>query len=130
MDKLTKRDLLAVEPPKDRKKWVWIGDGEVPGFGAKIYGTGARVFALRYRTRKGRHRMLKLGVFGETHGASSPGHRPEGKGPGSGRSGPASGTPEGTGRSLNPNGWGPPDPMARRLCEGRTGNGGEETSGG
>ena len=32
------------------------------GFRLEVYGTGLRVFARRYRTRQGRHRMLKLGI--------------------------------------------------------------------
>ncbi len=68
--KLTKRTVEAVKPPEvkmssDRRRWRWLGDDEVPGFGVKVYGSGVRVFCLRYRTRKGRQRMLKLGTFGE-----------------------------------------------------------------
>lgn len=69
--KLTKRSvesakLPEVKVPKDRRRWSWLGDSEVPGFGVRLYGSGRRVFALRYRTRKGgRHRMLTLGTFGE-----------------------------------------------------------------
>jgi len=71
---LTKTRVEGADPPKRRekdteatyrKRWRWIGDGQVPGFGVKIYGSGRRVFALRYRTRNGRHRMLTLGTFGE-----------------------------------------------------------------
>ena len=69
-DKLTKRTVEAARPPEvkaraDRKRWRWLGDTEVPGFGVKVYGSGVRVFCLRYRTRAGRQRMLKLGTFGE-----------------------------------------------------------------
>ena len=69
-DKLTKRTVEAARPPEvkapaDRKRWRWLGDTEVPGFGVKVYGSGVRVFCLRYRTRTGRQRMLKLGTFGE-----------------------------------------------------------------
>jgi hypothetical protein len=73
--KLTKRAVESARGPerrtdepdaKYRKRWRWLGDGEVPGFGLKIYGTGRKVFALRYRTRSGRHRMLTLGTFGES----------------------------------------------------------------
>ena len=70
MGNLTKRTVEAAEGPEvresaDRKKWRWVGDQEVRGFGVKVYGSGLKVFALRYRTRKGRHRMLRLGTFGE-----------------------------------------------------------------
>ena len=74
---LTKTDVQGAAPPKRRekdteasyrKRWRWIGDGgkgSVGGFGVKVYGTGRKVFALRYRTQSGRHRMLTLGTFGE-----------------------------------------------------------------
>jgi integrase len=71
---LTKTRVEGASPPKRRekdtdasyrKRWRWLGDGQVPGFGVKVYGSGRRVFALRYRTRNGRHRMLKIGEFGE-----------------------------------------------------------------
>lgn len=73
-EKLTKRRVERAPAPerKDgeddaayRRRWKWTGDVEVPGFGVKIYGTGRRVFALRYRTETGRQRMLTLGAFGE-----------------------------------------------------------------
>jgi integrase len=72
--KLTKRAVGAAKGPKrrtgeaeskHRKRWTWTGDSEVGGFGVKVYGSGRKVFALRYRTRTGRHRMLTLGTFGE-----------------------------------------------------------------
>ena len=71
---MTKRTVETAELPEPRenepeatyrKRWGWLGDDEVPGFGLKLYGSGRRVFALRYRTRSGRHRMLTLGGFGE-----------------------------------------------------------------
>ncbi|GMV08006.1 MAG: hypothetical protein AMXMBFR53_42810 [Gemmatimonadota bacterium] len=70
MEKLTKRTIEAaplplVKKPADLKRWTWLGDAEVRGFGVKLYGSGARVFALRYRTQGGRSRMLTLGPFGE-----------------------------------------------------------------
>ena len=74
MAKLTKRTVETAELPERkedelegtyRKRWGWLGDDEVRGFGLKLYGSGRRVFALRYRTRSGRHRMLTLGTFGE-----------------------------------------------------------------
>lgn len=72
--KLTKRMVETAKLPEERedepeatyrKRVTWLGDDEVPGFGVKVYGSGRRVFALRYRNRNGRHRMLKLGTFGE-----------------------------------------------------------------
>ena len=74
MANLTKRSVEAAKPPKRkegepeaayRKRWAWLGDGEIPGFGVKVYGSGRKMFALRYRTRAGRHRMLTIGTFGE-----------------------------------------------------------------
>jgi len=77
VDKLTKTEVKAAEPPerkegepdaKYRKRWRWLGDyGKegVGGFGVKVYGSGRKVFALRYRTETGRTRMLTLGSFGE-----------------------------------------------------------------
>lgn len=74
MANLTKRIVDRAEGPKRkdgesdaayRKRWRWIGDGEVPGFGVKIYGSGRKVFAVRYRNAAGRTRMLTLGALGE-----------------------------------------------------------------
>ena len=74
MAKLTKRMVETAKLPERRedepeatylKRCAWLGDDEVRGFGVKLYGSSRRVFALRYRTRNGRHRMLKLGTFGE-----------------------------------------------------------------
>ena len=64
--KLTKRSVEAAHLPQgNSKKWTWLGDIEVPGFGVKLYGNGRRVYCLRYRTRSGRQRMLQLGLPGE-----------------------------------------------------------------
>ena len=70
MAKLTKRLVEQakgpeVREPRDLKRWKWVGCDEVGGFGLRVYGSGRKVFALRYRTRGGRHRLLKLGGFGE-----------------------------------------------------------------
>lgn len=74
MDKLTKRTVDSAPAPERkegdtdaayRKRWSWLADGEVGGFGAKVYATGRTVFALRYRTEAGRQRMLTIGTFGE-----------------------------------------------------------------
>ena len=65
-EKLTKRVVEAAPlPHDDPKKWKWLGDVEVPGFGVKLYANGQRVYCLRYRTRSGRQRMLRLGLHGE-----------------------------------------------------------------
>jgi len=74
VDKLTKGGVSGAELPerkegepdtKYRKRWRWLGDCEVGGFGVKVYGSGRKVFALRYRTQTGRTRMFTLGAFGE-----------------------------------------------------------------
>ena len=74
MAKLTKTKVEGAKLPKRkegepetkyRKRWKWIGDGEVGGFGVKVYGSGRKVYALRYRTESGRTRMLTLGAHGE-----------------------------------------------------------------
>lgn len=63
---LTKRIVESAPLPQgEAKVWTWLGDAEVRGFGVKLYAGGARVFALRYRTRAGSSRMLTLGAFGD-----------------------------------------------------------------
>ncbi|MDP2958189.1 MAG: site-specific integrase [Longimicrobiales bacterium] len=65
MPKLTKTVVDRAKSPKgDPKKWSWLGDEEVRGFGVKFYPNGRRTFALRYRTRTGRQRMFTLGEYG------------------------------------------------------------------
>lgn len=65
-EKLTKRVVESAPLPQgDPKKWTWLGDVEVRGFGVKLYPNGRRVYALRYRNRNGRHRMLTLGQHGD-----------------------------------------------------------------
>lgn len=63
MARLTKRivDAAATEG----SGWTWLGDDEVPGFGVIVYSSGTKTFALRYRTRSGRQRMMKFGQYGE-----------------------------------------------------------------
>ena len=63
MPRLTKRSVDAATA--EGSSWKWLGDDEVPGFGTLIYPSGTKTFALRYRTRTGRQRMLKLGQYGE-----------------------------------------------------------------
>ena len=61
MARLTKSVVDRVVP---EGSWTWLGDEEVPGFGLRVYPSGRKVFHLRYRTRHGRQRMLKLGEYG------------------------------------------------------------------
>ena len=63
MARLTKRAVDAAEA--EGSSWSWLGDDEVPGFGVLVYSSGTKAFALRYRTRSGRQRMMKLGQYGE-----------------------------------------------------------------
>jgi len=60
---LTKRAVDAAKIPE--RGWRWLGDEEVRGFGVVVYPSGTKTFALRYRTRSGRQRMLKLGHYGD-----------------------------------------------------------------
>ncbi|MBU2606174.1 MAG: integrase arm-type DNA-binding domain-containing protein [Alphaproteobacteria bacterium] len=60
MAKLTKRFIDAAKPGK-KEYFLW--DGELKGFGLRIYPTGRKVFVLQYRTG-GRERRLKIGPFG------------------------------------------------------------------
>ena len=63
MPHLTKRNVEAAKV--NGSGWKWIGDDEVPGFGVRVYASDRKLFALRYRTRSGRQRMMQLGQFGE-----------------------------------------------------------------
>ena len=63
MPHLTKRIVEAAKASSSG--WSWLGDDEVPGFGVRVYGSGRKLFALRYRTRSGHQRMMQLGRFGE-----------------------------------------------------------------
>jgi integrase len=79
VDRLTKTVVEGAALPERKageddaayaKRWTWLGDGEVPGFGVKVYGGtkkrpgGRKVYALRYRTTGGRQRMTTLGDHG------------------------------------------------------------------
>ena len=60
MGKLTKRAIDALEPAAaDYFKW----DGELPGFGVRVWPTGRKVYVAQYRAG-GRVRRFKLGVHG------------------------------------------------------------------
>lgn len=39
-------------------------DGDIPGFGLRVYPSGEKAFVLRYRTQAGQLRMLTLGKYG------------------------------------------------------------------
>jgi integrase len=63
MAKLTKKiiDRLQID---DLQRGNVYWDSELKGFGLRVYPTGAKTFVLKFRTRSGRQRWLKLGAFG------------------------------------------------------------------
>lgn len=63
MGRLTKRGIDAAMFDPDGPKWQWISDDDPPGFGLRLYPTGRKAFALRYRNESGRQRYLTLGPF-------------------------------------------------------------------
>jgi hypothetical protein len=58
--KLTKRVLDAAKPKADRY-FVWCS--ALPGFGARVYPTGRKVFIAQVRVGR-RTRRIKIGGFG------------------------------------------------------------------
>jgi integrase len=55
-----KRTIDAVKPPKTGRKEVW--DGDLPGFGLRVYYTGKKVYIAKYRLRDdGKHQLMTLG---------------------------------------------------------------------
>ncbi len=59
--KITERAVRAAETPQSGSKYVW--DGEIPGFGLRVWASGRRSFVLRYGGR-GRRRLMTLGEWG------------------------------------------------------------------
>lgn len=59
--RLTKKlvDLMSADP--NRETWIW--DTEVRGFFLRVYPTGAKTFAAKYRAN-GRQRIFTIGRFG------------------------------------------------------------------
>ncbi len=57
-DKLTDKDVKALEPPAEGNRIVY--DGDVKGFGVRITKAGARAFILNYRAG-GRERRITIG---------------------------------------------------------------------
>jgi hypothetical protein len=64
---LTDAAVLSMAAPDlpSHKHWNWCPDGALPGHGLKVYGSGSKRFALRYRTAQGRSRMITIGSPGE-----------------------------------------------------------------
>src|ERR1035437_10103108 len=59
---LTKRevDRLKFDPEAPCIEW----DGEVPGFGCRVFESGVKSFILDYRDANGRKKRLTLGRYG------------------------------------------------------------------
>lgn len=63
MPKLTKRAVDGAAFDPDGPSWQWIPDGDPPGFGLRLYPSGRKAFALRYRTSTGRQRYLTIAPY-------------------------------------------------------------------
>ena len=59
--KLTKRTVETTKPPLKGDRFVW--DGEVRGFGLRVYTSGRRLFVFQYQMVTGVTRRLALGEF-------------------------------------------------------------------
>jgi integrase len=62
VQKLTKRVVESVTP--DLRRIVHVWDGEVRGFGVRVFPSGRRVYVLKYRSGT-RQRWLRLGDHGD-----------------------------------------------------------------
>lgn len=62
--KLTETSVKKIRQPASRSIYEW--DGELPGFGLRVYSTGRRSFVFRYTTRDRRsaRRTMVLGDYG------------------------------------------------------------------
>ena len=65
MAALTKRtiDGLTYDPAGPNQQIIW-DEGEIPGFGVRVYPSGGKSYVLVYRTKEGRARLLTLGKHG------------------------------------------------------------------
>lgn len=63
MAKITKRDVLRLQSEGTATE-AYLWDGELRGFGARLYAGGAVKFVVKYRTRGRQQRKLTLGGFG------------------------------------------------------------------
>jgi Arm domain-containing DNA-binding protein/integrase-like protein len=59
---LTKLIVEKITPEPGRDLFVW--DTKVPGFGARIYPSGKRMYVFQYRTRGGQQRRVAIGLHG------------------------------------------------------------------
>jgi integrase len=63
MVKLTKRVVDGLESDGS-KHGALYWDTELKGFGVRVFSTGLKTFVVKFRTRSGRQRWLKIGAFG------------------------------------------------------------------
>lgn len=61
---LTKRQIDAATYSGDGKSQDIRYDDLIPGFGLRVYPSGAKSFVIRFRTKSGRLRFMTLGRFG------------------------------------------------------------------
>jgi integrase len=62
MPKLTKKVVEKAEPDAKRDSFIW--DSTLPGFGLRLYSSGARKYVVQYRTKGNRQRRFALGAHG------------------------------------------------------------------
>lgn len=63
MTKLTKRVIDGLQSD-GAKHGTLFWDSELKGFGIRVFPTGLKTFVIKFRTRGGRQRWLKIGAFG------------------------------------------------------------------
>lgn len=63
MQKLTKRVIDGLQSDGSRHGTLYW-DNEVKGFGIRVFPAGLKTFVVKFRTRGGRQRWLKIGTFG------------------------------------------------------------------
>jgi len=63
MAKLTKRVVESLESDGSKHGSLYW-DSELKGFGVRVFSTGSKTFVIKFRTRSGRQRWLKIGTFG------------------------------------------------------------------
>jgi hypothetical protein len=63
MAKLTKRVVESLESDGSKHGTLYW-DTELKGFGVRVFSTGLKTFVIKFRTRSGRQRWLKIGTYG------------------------------------------------------------------